>query len=100
MRRRYLVQGMCYVVGALRNVQCEYLARIDDKRDHARSDEYRDENRGDRIEAGPAIELDEECRYNHTDRTERVLSMAPSPQTSVSRSENRVDGNETHGHDV
>ena len=44
MRRRYLIQGMCYVVGALRNVQCEYLARIDDKRDHARSDEYRDEN--------------------------------------------------------
>jgi hypothetical protein len=44
MRRRYLVQGMCYVVGALRNVQREYLTRIDDKRDHARSDEYRDEN--------------------------------------------------------
>lgn len=44
MRRRYLIQGMCYAVGALRNVQREYLTRVDDKRDHARSDEYRDEN--------------------------------------------------------
>ena len=35
---------MCYAIGALRNVQREHLTRVDDKRDHARSDEYRDEN--------------------------------------------------------
>jgi len=44
LNRSELIQGMCYAVGALRNVQREYLTRVDDKRDHARSDEYRDEN--------------------------------------------------------
>lgn len=75
--KTYLVQGICDVVGALRNVQREYFARVDDEWDHARSDQQRDEDRRDRIETGPAVKLDEQRRYDHPDRAQRVLNRPP-----------------------
>jgi hypothetical protein len=55
-------------IGALSNVQREHLTRVNDERNHARGDEQRDENRCDWVEASPAIKLDEERRYDYTDR--------------------------------
>jgi len=72
LNRSKLSQGMCNAIGALRNVQREYLTCVDNEWDHARGDEQRDENRRDRVEAGPAIKLDEERRYDHADGAKRV----------------------------
>jgi hypothetical protein len=83
----YLIQGMCNAIGALRNVQREYLTCVDDEWDHARGDEQRDENRRNRVEAGPAIKLDEERRYDHADGAKRVLLMV-----SKSKNKKKVKG--------
>jgi len=66
-KERYLVQGMRNAVGALRDVQREHLARVNDERDDARCDEHGDENGRDGVEAGPAVPLDEHRRHDHAD---------------------------------
>jgi hypothetical protein len=44
-------------VSALRHVQREHFTRVNDKRDHARRDENRDENRRYWVETRPTIVL-------------------------------------------
>jgi hypothetical protein len=57
---------LCDAVGALRHIQREHFTCVDDERDHARGDEQRNENRCDRVKAGPVIKLDEDRRHDHT----------------------------------
>ena len=88
---------MCNAIGALRNVQREYLTCVDNEWDHARGNEQRDENRRDRVEAGPAIKLDEERRYDHADGAKRVLLMVSKPKN---KNKVKEEGKTTHCHDV
>lgn len=87
----YLIQGMGDAVSVLRNVQREHFTRVDDKRDHARSDKNCDENRSDWVEARPPVVLYKQRRYDHTDRAKRVLLVGPFGN-SVSRRKRRDEG--------
>ncbi len=74
-------------------VEREHFAGVDDERDDARGDEDGDEERRDWVEACPAVELNEERRDDHADRTQSVL------QKRFRRGQ-RVKEEKTHGHDV
>ena len=67
-RKTYFVKSFGDVIPALRNVQREHLSRVDDERGHASCDQQRDEDRGDRVETGPAVELDKQRRYDDAHR--------------------------------
>jgi hypothetical protein len=68
-------------VDGITQAQHEHFTCVDDKRDHARGDEQRNENRHDRVKAGSAIKL-EDRRHDHTNG---VLSVCPTNQISVSK---------------
>ena len=58
---------------AVGDIQGEDLSCINHKRNDAGSDKNSNEQRRYGIESGPAVELYQECRYNNSNRPQRIL---------------------------
>lgn len=80
----YLGQGIPDASVTFRNVQGQNFSCIDDQRDNAGCDQNGDEKRGDWVEAGPSVELDQQRRNNNSKRTESILHIK-CISTSVSQ---------------
>jgi hypothetical protein len=62
----YLLESLADVGVLVSNVQTEHTSTFQDKRYNTCGDKNRNEKRGYRIEARPAVPLDEEGGYNDT----------------------------------
>lgn len=68
-----LRQSLLDVLLSVVHVKTEDLASIDNQRDDRCRNQDSNEQRRDGVEPSPAIELDQQCRYNNAHGTKGIL---------------------------